>query len=150
MAKVWLINHGARVVGLNTKDQSVTLTPGRNQVDAGFWKQLKADVDSGKAPATAALLDEKEAPNGGWVEFGGTVKTSEETATGPAETSNAASTAINADPTLADYSAEEAKELIEDTMNRDQLVAWRLGEEAGKNRKTVLEALDAQIDEVSA
>lgn len=158
MSRVLIHNHGARVVSVLLRDHGrVDLAPGANPVDADAWKEIEESITAGKDgkitnPALAAYFNEEavRTPFGpGHLEFRGAMK-GDGPATGTDATAGAATPGDAVDSGLDDYTVEEAKDLIADTLAIEQLRAWRRGEVAGKNRAGVTNALDAQIAKITA
>jgi hypothetical protein len=162
-SKAQLMNHGARVVTVHVAGEAglatVYLAPGMNMVDGDIWKNIQESRKTN--PALEAMFDKDAAATAvgpGHLEFKGMAKgdaadTAPSTTVAPGGiapgTTPPATRSAAVDPGLTDYTAEEAKELIGDTLDRNQLEAWKRGETAGKNRTTVISALDAQIEKVS-
>lgn len=129
-------NNDVRVI---TVGGLVNLVPGVNQVDDALWKKASGKKQN---KVLKALFDGKTVEV-----LGGTNSKSDtseqssddedEDGKGPA--SGAAKTGRD---NLSDLNAEEARELISDTLDRDTLEAWRQGE----SRKTVLAAIDEQLE----
>ena len=101
------------------------LVPGVTQLSPDQAEAFNLEV---KYPLNQYLIDSKE------IEI---VK--EETAD-PEETKVAAS--------ISELGAEKAIELVKDTFDLSQLGSWGTEEAENKKRKTVLEAINAQIDSI--
>jgi len=167
MAKHVLNNTGARVVTLNVeiggKVRPIKLLPKKNVLSEEEWQAIDAARKGGgerKPNKALAAMFEVAAKNvatqfgPGHLVYEGVLKGTENEKTdgedGGKKEAGADGKRTDADAALADVSVEDALSLIEDTVNVDELRAWKRGEAAGRKRKKVLEALDAQVEKILA
>lgn len=106
----------------------IALAPGLNEVDADLWAKHTKPAN----PALTAMLTKQKGQQRACLEVLGGEATAKEAAPDVGD--------------LSQYNADEAKELVSDCFDRATLNGWKKAEHDGKARKTVLEAIDQQLE----
>jgi hypothetical protein len=140
----------------------VTLMPGITPVPDEAWKK----ATSSPPPALKALLEDKDgglevvsasAADAAGADAGatttGTPGATPQLQGGPVEVAGGPEApgvtgGGTATMDLGTLGADDAKRLISETFDRNVLTAWRTAEKSGKNRTTVLHAIDEQLKAV--
>ncbi len=156
MHRLW--NHGPRLVTVTlSKGRKLTLTPQMNLISDEDWKEIdearKGTATRKKNAALAALFDstQNKLPAGlkgtqdGHLEDKGEVPGEVPSKAKDPKAGGASTKGDEVDKSLGELNAKDAIEMVDGTLGVEQLRAWKRGEEAGEKRKTVLEAIDAQL-----